>query len=731
MASDITVCLWNELLEYEKSDVILFILRSINSSFFRNDSLKLTEREEIRRGCVSSTPTVEKRLLLYGSVSYGRKDVFLSLVRSVRLRRVDDFATNVSLRYMVGDELPDCFLEPLVVSAHTKSFLRWYRVGLAIKYGIMKRMQTRIERVRQRLEMILKGSISANTSTLDEMKNENGSIHSTSTVPSGCDKSDSSESVANFSKYVAALEENQINIRQMSTSVPTLFILWSCQDFECIEWLRKNIFNRRTGKTLSRACVTCSQETSNSDDSWMELVKKYANIAERPINLTERGKLDGFKSPKRAQIVLINVDRNLAEARASFIDLCWCCSGWCSPEVSLISLWSGAEGLQSEICNMFNPIVLPFLIVTHPVKKRNLLSSPYRAHPCITKLIPLAAVDTSRDHESVDLSSQTSSSHWSDLDPQHRLTLASRICSLIFQLSLPMSFYAQVDHVYIIRNPYTDISTKAIESTCTSMVSLQGQISDRDMRSISAVIEPFVGLVDFRFQVNIVKCSAPLNIKQDPVLPVYYTFLKNKVISCTSCFRSIDVYTSPLYRCLHCLQRCGVICHNCFQSNSSRVISRRHPQNHIFARIPPVVCAIGSLPVLWGPSNVFPLQPPPIFASQSSDTSNMIHLGIYCDECHEMIRGVRWKCAVCYSFDYCNVCFEKQMPNELEFLQECTDLPNWLKDSEVSQAPQKDAIRRVHEPSHPMLCIPPHFLKGTNGNDFLQPVSLKLKDVLS
>ncbi|CCW67223.1 unnamed protein product [Phytomonas sp. Hart1] len=730
MASDITVCRWSVMLEYEKSDVILYILRYINGTLFRNDPLKLSEREEIRSDSSSNMPTVEKRLLLHGSVSYSRKDIFLSLVRTIRLKRVDDFATSVSLQYMVGDELPDCFLEPLVVSSHTKSFLRWHHVALATKYGITKRMQTRIERVKQRVEKILNSSITGDTLTFESSVNDD-SGQFTSIIPTDREKSKDDQYSWNFSKYVAALEGNQINIKQISTSVPTLFVLWSCQDIECIEWLRKTIFNKKAGSFHSETSVDFVQEDDTFEDSWMELMKQYTTIPEREANLTEKGKIDGFKSPKRAQIILINVDRNVDEARARFTDLCWFSSVKSSSEVSLISLWSGVEGLQSEICNMFNPISLPFLIVTNPVRKRSFISSHFRTRPYITHLTSLVAtVEDSKNNETDYLLAQSNASHWSKLSSQHRLTFSNRLCGLIFQLNLPMCFYAKVDHDYRIINPYTDISTKAIESNCTSLVSLHGQISDRDMCSVATAIEPFIGLADFCFHVDIVKCSTSLNINQDSILPGYYTLLKNKIISCTLCFRSIDVYTSPLYRCLHCVQRCGVICQNCFQNNSSIFVSRRHPPHHIFARIPPVVCSIASIPVMWGPSNVFPLQPLPLFASQAPDTSGTIHLGIYCDECQEMIRGIRWKCAVCYNFDYCNDCFEKHILNELEFMNDCTHPPSWVERNKALHASPSNTVRRVHEPSHPMLCIPPHFYKGKDGNDFLKPLSLKLWDIL-
>lgn len=44
-----------------------------------------------------------------------------------------------------------------------------------------------------------------------------------------------------------------------------------------------------------------------------------------------------------------------------------------------------------------------------------------------------------------------------------------------------------------------------------------------------------------------------------------------------------------------------------------------------------------------------------------------IHAGVFCDSCRVNIKGVRWKCAVCYDIDLCDVCFNEHV----------VDAPKW------------------------------------------------------
>lgn len=702
---------WSQLVNYERAEAVREILQKLSLSFFRKDTLKVVEREETVISA-SQSASVMNSLLIFGHVGHIRQEAFLSFLRAVRLRNVKDVASSVSVGAVVGDTVPHCFLEPLVESCHTKALRRWHRVSAAARCGIFYKIEERRRKVRDRLDGLLKDCVEDPTSGGQKAFERAAKDFYGSNFYDLADEPSSEHIFAPLSVYDAATKETRVDLSLVAASVPTLFIAWSYLDSECLVRLREMLFN---GSFLNEFRAKTSGLASRfatviEGDPWVELVKAYVEVRNRPTRSVDTDTLTLLPlMMRRAQIVMVNVDRDAKSAHAVYDGLVAELGGFQSPEVSLLSLWVGKRGLQSEFCSLFRTSKLPQLLSTQPYKRSSyqgplaaprLVYAPVEVYlegvPPMSERLPCAQARRSGRLE-------PDAPHWHQLPEATRTVVAHRMATFISQSDAPLSFKARVDRVYGICNPQAATAMEALRSEVSSSVSLKGRLCELDVQPILDDLTVLVSLQHFTFAVDFVKASAPLPVQLDAMTPRRIVKGHTRTVTCTYCSAIVTVNLSPHYRCIHCEQERGLLCESCFLAKPAI-----HPEHHIILRIPPnVVSEVRQLPLLWGPSNLTPL---PLFRGVLITNNIDTHLGVYCDRCRAMIVGKRWKCSKCYDYDLCDLCYAHRCVGELEHISHFK-LPEVLDPASTPL--------RSHEPWHPMLCIS-HGRDGDN-NSFIRP----------
>lgn len=124
-----------------------------------------------------------------------------------------------------------------------------------------------------------------------------------------------------------------------------------------------------------------------------------------------------------------------------------------------------------------------------------------------------------------------------------------------------------------------------------------------------------------------------------------YSKLKLNRKKCNCCNRNFQGY---IYHCLRCPQY--RLCSQCF---NTRQVSDRHESNH-----PVVRCDEDFRGTIFGikiNSDQFNL------ATFKTLFAGKLHSNVTCDKCScEPIKGLRFKCDICFDYDLCSKCYEER-----------------------------------------------------------------------
>lgn len=761
---------WLVLTEYEQTEVAFSILKQFSQHLFQKDYLRLVEREEMFNCVKSDFSSEETTLTIYGHVSFVRKDAFRFLVQRIRLHLVQNLRTAVTIGYKIGDRVPSLLVEPLCSCSHTDAYRRWYHVYHAMRCGIITKMYQRQEKVQERLQKLITGASPKNVSPAP-----GGAAFSPAILADDEDQHPQRDEMRRFYKeqfgqltadtkeglkgpiklpleaYVNALNETRVDIATIAATVPTVFIAWSYKHHESVEWLCENLLHDKHLREIRETTGLSSRYAILLDkDPWLDFVAQYNAALPRCKAQEEDYRINLLQSlAKRAQIVLLNVDDSKSTAKRHFETLLLNCRGWRSPEVPLISLWLGSDGLRSELATTFNIRELPFIFATTPGAARR--QNTNFTFPTVTfttsnefgalkddgevsEISPVALRMTERGIMVPIVDENADKNTWHGMDAKQRAKVVKHLRSFLIDNHIPLCLSSVVDrHIYI-GNPFTKKAKKALRSCCTSHISLSGGlISASELQPIAKEMNMLHQLKNFRWKAQLMEKSAPLQTTYDPVTPRRRLQLLTQVVSCAFCKSIILIDSTPHFRCLHCPQAEGLLCEGCAVKGAAT-----HPAHHIFLRVPP-----GStkevLPLLWGPSNVFPLH---LFRGHLVTNQQDWHCGSYCDRCRKLIRGVRWKCAVCHQYDLCDSCAVKRRITEepilisknavakdgtkgFSFASMFSPLAKSKHDA-VAEMSFVHNLRSGHSPSHPMLYFP-----VAQGSTTLQCLGPKLFSDLS
>lgn len=711
---------WSVLMNYERADVLKTIITKLSSILFRKDAMLLVEREEYQASTFLQ-PSEIFTILIHGYVGYERRGILLKLLRWIRLCLVEDVTSSVIVACMKGDEVPHCLLHPLIDDGSMEAFRRWYRAFYAMKCGVFAKMQERRMMTRDRLEAMIKEcTVKATGDERADVPNNlegdqfyrNYFRHLVEEHTASSDKRFES-----LLEYHTATKEQRVDLARVAAVVPSVIIVWSYQIDSCITWLKDNIFNCDHLKEMKeRTGLADARFTLLLDiDPWINFVEQYVTV---PPRVKQEGKRPNTlrllpKRSKRAHIIFVNVDRDADAAREAYKKLLSCCGGWLSKEVSLFPFWSGPEGMQSEFCMMYRTPSLPFIIGAQPWQLTPQKRAPTR--PIIVHIPDPEPIEVVKPYEEQKLTieklrAQSATKAWHLLPAEERKRLSSSISSFLERSGAPLYFVAHCDTVHTVWNPYAPSSLKALHMDHSSRVVLRGIVSARDILTIKDDLMTLLSLNDFRFEVQVIEHSAPLEVTLDPVTPRRMVVNLTRTHTCSVCLSIIAVDEVAYYRCLQCKQEKGLLCEACFG------VASNHEAHHLLIRIPPLGTRT-PLDLLWGPTNVLPLFR---FCGVLMTNTSGVHLDVYCNRCRSMIRGIRWKCAVCYQYDLCHACFLKATRDEFQLCVKCNENAN-------AGGPQLARHMRhsmgIHQPLHPMICIP--YARDGDNNEFLRPETIK------
>lgn len=703
---------WSVLQNYERADAIKKILTKLSSVLFRRDRLMLVEREEYQASTLLA-PSESFSLLLHGYIGYERRGMFLKLLRWMRLFLVEDICCSVTVCCMKGDELPHCLLHPLVESGTMEAFRRWYRAYYAMRCGVFAKMQERRMMTRDRLDAMIKEATAKATgeegaempANLEgDQFYRNYFRHLVEEHTATSDKRFES-----LLEYHAATKEQRVDLSRIASVVPTVIVAWTYRQPSCMAWLKDNLFNSAHLKQMKEQTgLTDLRFAQLLDlDPWLSFVEQYATVP--PRVKVENKRTNGLrllpKAPKRAHIVLVNVDRDQSKALEAYNSLLSYCSGWTSSEVSLIPLWAGQDGMQSEFSMMFRTPSLPFVVGTQPSPPRR------QQRPTIVHIPDPEPIDRVKPFEeqrlTLDMLRRSSARRaWHLLPVHERKRLCKSVSDFIERCGAPLYFVATSDSVYEVFNPYAPTSMKSLREDKSSKVEMRGMISTRDLRTVKEDMLLLLELEDFAFKGQVIEHSLPLEVSLDPVTPRRLVINLTRTHTCSVCLGIIAIEEMAYYRCLQCTQEKGLLCETCFG------ITSNHPLHHVLIRVPPLATREPSLDLLWGPSNVMPLH---CFCGQVMMSTTGLHIDIYCNRCRNMIRGIRWKCAHCYQYDLCHQCFLKTTKNEL---LNCAQALEQLTAGTTAQKSLRH-VMSTHSPIHCMICVP--YARDGSNNEFLRP----------
>lgn len=696
-------CPWNELQNYERADAIKMILTKLSSSLFCRDILLLVEREEYQASGLLG-PSETFSLVVHGYVGYERREIFLKLLRWVRLRLVEDICSSVTVSCMKGDEVPHCLLLPLVESKSVNAFRRWYRAYYAMRCGVFAKMQERRMMTKDRLEGMIREATAKATGD-EDWDNNKGKLEGDQFYRQYFrhlveeDTASSDKRFESLLEYHAATKEKRVDIARVACAAPTVIVVWSYYQPQCMTWLKEKLFNNVHLEELKkRTGIVDFRFTQLLDmDPWIDFVGEYTAVLPRVKVEKKRTKQLQLvpEMYKRAQIVLVNVDRDEGAARAAYYHLLSHCEGWKSREVTMISLWSGKEGLQSEFSMMFRTPELPYVIGTKPNENKRIMK-----RPTIVSIPDPEVLEEVEPFDEHQMDSEIKQRHdasrhvWYLLPEKTRKAMWKRLTSFLKKSGAPLYVTATFDSVYTLWNPFAATSMKSLRHQKSSGFSIRGTISTRDLRSLREDMLVLLALEDIVFDVQVIEPSLPLEVALDPITPRRRVVNITRSHTCSVCFNVIAVEESSYFRCLQCRQKEGVLCEGCFQIPGS------HPIHHFLLRIPPTATTEPHIDLLWGPTNVMPL---PLLCGKVITASTDAHLDIYCNRCKKLVQGIRWKCAVCYEYDLCHKCFVKESKNERA----------------LCGAAALQRAKTTHIPLHPLIYIP--FSRDGDNNEFLRP----------
>ncbi|KAG5506725.1 hypothetical protein GH5_05939 [Leishmania sp. Ghana 2012 LV757] len=768
---------WETLAKYEQAEAVHHLLKRISGTCLRHGHLRVIEREEfVCYGVHADASSSTRRLLLYGRVRHCHREALLALVRQIRLHSVRDLDTVVTAGLQAGDLVPHVLLEPLTPCRHTTAYVLWYRVYCAMRCGIFRTAHVRQKKMKHRLHQLIheavvtsldsektkyeeagggentlmqsseKQSASGHANTLHFYTQEFGHLFGKNAIAmkdqSGADGSSQSLALKNF---MTAARETRVSLVCLASTVPSVFVAWSCRYPNCMDWLQRLLFNdSHLQEMLNETGLSGRYAVLLDKDPWLSFAAEHGDVLPR-LPTKEAFRIELLQPlPKRAQIVLLNVDEDAAEAGAAFQNLKGGLRGWKSPEVDLLSLWCGREGLQSEVATLFHIEKLPFIVETRPGRLSGWEKVPSRMRLCAYNSRRPVVVRSSRDtfEVSKDMydvadtpkvrrrrgeadaptpAEYEDSNTWHNLTAQDRAGIAGRLSTYIAQRRLPLCFTAFIGREYVICNPHTSDPWKAVECVASSSLKLIGDyVTGHDLMPVATELRQMRQLDGFEFRVKIMEPSAPLTSSLEWATPQLRREGKMHVAMCAHCRLLMDVDAVAHVRCLHCpsKDKSGILCEAC------ALTAQCHLPQHILLRIPAGVWT-PSLPLLWGPSNIAPLA---VLSGRNQSKQLKCHRGIYCNRCRMMIRGTRWKCARCYQYDLCDTCaricsereaFTKSRPNTGarggELLFSVPSSPSSPRRPRTQATPvcSEDA-------THPMLFIP--YAHEPNANSLLQPV---------
>lgn len=778
---------WQELAEYERGEIILHLLRRISGSCLRSDQLRVLEREEwVCAGSASEDSLAcTQHLLLFGHVRHRHREALLTLIRQMRLHAVRDLDTSVTIGLQPGDAVPFAMLEPLSPSLQTGGFIHWSRVYYAMRCGILQKLHAREEKVRQRLrELIQETSAAAPAAlhpaaapslaashgreddgadgakrdeTLRFYTEEFGQLFTTGGAAGGAvgsaARGKGEEPAKRFlptGEYMTATKETRVSLTRVAAIVPTILVAWSARYPDCVEWLQRQLFDDTHLRETRNATGLSGRFAVLMDkDPWVTFAEAHGGLLPRLPTQRKGFKIELLRPlPKRGQIVLLNMDEDADAARAALAKLQRRLDGWVSPEVDLLSLWSGPEGLQSELATLFNVQTLPFVVQTRPAhlppQPPSSKSSGGATQSALTPVIASISCDAvrvskklydvpdtphARNAQSTGKARKTADAPcWHRLSPVERGRLARRCGGYIAQRHLPLYFTATVTRDYVLRDAAAKDPWKAVEGMASSHVCVLGDVvTTQDITPIVPELRQLTELQDFEWGVQLIRRSAPLVSTLDPPTPQRLLQGETRCVTCAHCATLLFVDTDVHVRCLCCSSAPEAKVKNTSDSSGISSFSvfceacaftqRCHTPHHFLLRIP-AGCWQPSLSLLWGPSNVLPLD---LFLGRFVSNASDYHYGVYCDRCRSMIRGTRWKCAVCYQYDLCDACARARraaVPVLGHRGRLTASPPSSLSTAE--KGVNVDTVPAQHDDAtHSMLYIP--FSQGPQTDKFLQP----------
>ncbi|RNF03867.1 putative beta prime cop protein [Trypanosoma rangeli] len=689
---------WALMLQYERADVVLQLLRQF--SFFDTDKLILTEREEVI--CSAGMHSEDMNyLVIHGAVGNARKDVFLKLLRLARLTLVQDMASQVVVCPQIGDLLPNAMLHSLWETGQVRGFRKWNCIYWAMKCGLLRKIKRRREMIQVHVEQILNSKAQTVGRNAPEETIGIGLANEESFYKSFRDLLDleQEEQNAPLEMYHTAFSEKRVNLSTAIATVPSLIVLWASWDAASMGWMREHIFN--VTKTL-RAKTTPTLGLYLKYDPWLETVMQFVHVPQRIIVTKRRMK----KPLKRAQIVLISVDREKFAACEALNSLVNEVSGWQSPEVPLIPLWCGPDGLQSDLAMDLNIAVLPFFVATQlPDNKTRKFGDG--GFPRICYITSNTEGDLASDvyKNTIDKAPVEGVERldWHDIEEKERKSAMSVIRRFLDSSDAPLRFVARVDRTYQIDHTSAALVTSCPKPEVSSFVSMSGIISTPDLLKLKEGISVLSQVRNFFLEVKVMRPSCSIIIQLNTKTPTRYALGSERTIACSECLQNILIDKEHHFRCIHCDQSEGVLCRVCFAAG-------KHPHHHVLLRIP--TCSETTLPLLWGPSNVSPLDR---FCGTLLSNVNETHIGVYCNVCSHLICGVRWKCAICYQYDLCDRCDEKRSRDTFRYDANSSSASTGLPSPVNAFAPVT-----THPKDHLFLCI--RHGCGVDGDACLSPV---------
>ncbi|KAH9601187.1 zinc finger protein [Trypanosoma melophagium] len=702
----VTPVSWALMLDYERVDVVLQLCRQF--SFFGADKLTLAEREEVV-STVGMKSECLQYLIIYGSVGHARKDAFLRLLRLARLTLVQDMASQVVVSPQIGDVFPNAMLHPLWESKQAKSFRKWNSLYWAMRCGLLRKIKRRRELMQSHVEQILSMKPEDEEASSGNENNEFKLLHEENFYNAFRTLLDVEQEERNapLEFYHDACSEERINISYVVANVPTLFIAWASWDTTSMDWLREHIFNDTKAKQL-KSCIPLTVSSLNTldDHPWLQTVMKFVQVPRRII-VRKKGRI--MRIPKRAQIVLINVEREKCSAIQALDSLVNRIPSWKSPEVSLLPLWCGPDGLQGALATELNISTLPYFVATQLPDPRKRRFGDCKV-PRICFITPQAesepSLEVSRFNRNLHEMCGTNIEpvNWHLINKEERKRVIDGISSFIASNDAPLRFNARVDRTYQLSQVSGESSPKHLKYEMSSFVSMSGTISTSDLLKLKNEIRLLSRVKNLDFNIKVMKPSNPLLTKLNPVTPSRYIYHSTRSITCSECFRDILIEKESYYRCLHCDQIDGVLCLSCFANE-------KHPQHHILLRVAAGLST--TLELLWGPSNIAPISR---FCGSLVTNVEDKHLGVYCNVCSKLVCGVRWKCSMCYQYDICDRCYKKSNPFEkIESGKET------ISPAQSQKVPFSAPLAsRIHPADHLFLCI--RHGCGADDDEILKPV---------